>query len=916
MSHQAAETASKFSLSASLKACARNGNLTEGRSIHDQAIRSGHDSNAVVGTSIVDMYAKCGSFEEACKTFDTCLHRDLVSWNAFISACIDHNSSFLALDCFRKMQQNAGFSPNKVSFVLVLKACGVENLLWQGMLVHEHIIRCGIIIDETCGSSLIGMYAKCGDLDDACNLFKTLPYKNVFSWGTLMAGYVQHGQGLSVLELFKEMQNKGVRPSPAIYSCVLKACGCVKDLQKGKLVHDQIMDHELCSDEIISNALMDMYAKCGDFEEACKVLDKLPRQNERAWGAIIGGYMQRGCSLPALDFFEKMLKRGIKPNNVIYSCVLKACGDIVATDEGRILHRLTVNDSVESDETVGNSLISMYASFGNLAEARKIFDSIRKVNFRSCDAMIAGYSKQGHNSSLLELFEKVQHIGIKPSEVMFSCAVKACGGLMALIYGRSVHGQIIVDLAKPDVVVINSLIDMYLNCGSLKEAEKVFDKSTTRNVVSWNSILGGYIQHGHPSSALNRFNKMLKSELKPDRVTFLCMVKACSSVGALREGRFMHDKILEYGFESDIAVRISLVDMFAKCGSLQEAENLLSGAAKCDAGAWAALIAGHAQQGECKLARKRFHDMQNHGVIPDIAAFTVILTSCCHSGEVEEGYWFFNAMKNEYGITPKLEHFNCLIDLLGRAGRLSEASQLFKIMPDFPDVMGWMSLLTACKRYGDAEMGKECVEEILRIDPQNSAVFTLMSNTFVDGHMWEDAAGLEKLRSCANAWKKPATAWIQIEDQIHEFTVENNDKAKDDIKNARLKFLKKQMEKAGYVPKLDMVAMEKTKNDIGCFLKSNKGGEFAFNCVEESTYSEVCAPNLLVGFGHLKPLKGATERLARVFYLSASQRHTKFKTPKIIRKEINLRNLFGNLSRKSYCLFLTLLFFLKFLLST
>ncbi|KAI5080293.1 hypothetical protein GOP47_0005772 [Adiantum capillus-veneris] len=903
--HQAVEHGSKFSLSAALKACARNGNLTEGRLLHDQVIRSGHDSNAVVGTSIVDMYAKCGSFGEACRTFDTYPHRDLVSWNAFISACIDHNSCSLVLDCFRNMQQVAGFSPNKVSFGLALKACGVENMLWQGRLVHEHIIRCGIVIDETCGSSLIDMYAKCGDLDDAQTLFMTLPYKNVFAWGALMAGYVQHGQGAAVLELFEEMESKAIRPSAAIYSCVLKACGSLKHLEKGKLVHDQIMDHGLGSDQIINNALMDMYAKCGDFEEAFKVLDKLPHQNEWSWGAIIGGYMQRGCSLLALEVFEKMQKRGVKPNKVIYSCVLKACGDIGATDEGRVLHQWIIVDSVESNEEVYNSLIGMYASFGSLAEAWKIFNTISKANARSYDAMIVGYSRHGHSASLLELFEKVQRNGIKPSEAMFSCAVKACGGLKALIYGRSIHGQIVVNLAKPDVVLVNSLIDMYLSCGSLKEAEKVFDKSITRDVVSWNSILSGYTQNGHPSSALKVFNKMLKSDLKPDRVTFLCMVKACSSVGALREGRFMHDKILEGGFEADVAVRVSLVDMFARCGSLLEAEKLLSGAAKCDTGAWAALIAGYAQHGECKVARERFHDMQMHGVMPDIAAFTVILTSCCHAGEVEEGYWFFNAMKKEYGITPKLEHFNCLIDLLGRAGRLSEASQLFKIMPDFPDVMGWMSLLTACKRYGDAELGKECVEEILRIDPQNSAVFTLMSNTFADGHMWEDAAGLEKLRSYANAWKKPATAWIQIEDQIHEFTLEKRAKAEDDLNSARLKFLKKQMEKAGYIPKLDIVTMEKTKDESDSFLKLNNGDEHAFNSFEESGHAEAHA---LVGFGHVKPLKGATVRLARVFYLSASQKLEKFSTPKTNRKEIVLRNSYGiHFSSshfvRSYCLF-------------
>eukprot|EP00250_Pteridium_aquilinum_P006324 c16268_g1_i1 orf=2-478(-) len=157
---QTAENASKFAFSTALKACTNRGSLRQGRITHDQVIRSGLDADVVVGTSIVDMYAKCGSFEEACRAFDICPHRDLVSWNALISACIDHGSGLLALEYFRNMQQSGGFFPNKVSVMLAVKACGVEVILWYGRLIHSHIVRSGIGIDEVWGSSLIDMYAK------------------------------------------------------------------------------------------------------------------------------------------------------------------------------------------------------------------------------------------------------------------------------------------------------------------------------------------------------------------------------------------------------------------------------------------------------------------------------------------------------------------------------------------------------------------------------------------------------------------------------------------------------------------------------------------------------------------------------------------------------------------------------------
>ncbi|KAH7301857.1 hypothetical protein KP509_23G046500 [Ceratopteris richardii] len=833
------------------------------------------------------MYARCGSFEEASRSFNTFPYRDVVSWNAFMSACIEHESNVLALECFRNMQTDASLSPNKISFMLAVRACGAQDDTWHGRLIHKHIIMSSMIIDETCGSSLIDMYAKCGDLDDAYRLFRDLPYKNVFSWGALMSGYVQHGRNSVALDLFKDMENEGVWPTPPIFSCLLKACGSIRALWKGKLVHSQIVQHGLASDPITNNALIDMYAKCGEFTAANKVLCMVPVQNERSYGAIIGGYIQQGHPSSALHLFVEMQTRGLNPNQVIYSSVLIACSHLRDSDKGRLLHHCILADSMESSETVSQSLVSMYSSFGSLAEARKVYGNIRGFNQSACDAMIAGYIKHEENELAIKFFQKIQYQGIKPSETMFSCALKACGGIRDLIRGRSVHAHIVIDLFKPDVVIINSIIDMYLSCGSLKEAKRAFETSRDCDVVSWNSLLGGYIEYGLISSALDLFNKMYKSDIKPDRVTFLCILKACNNIGALREGRIMYNQIVEGSFESDIAVKISLVSMFARCGSLQEARKLVLATAQSEPGAWAALIAGYAQGGECKLARDCFYEMVEHGVNPDIAAFTVILTSCCHAGDVDEGYWFFNAMK-DYSLVPRIEHFNCLIDLLGRTGRLNEARGLFDIMPSFPDVMGWMSLLTACKRYGDAELGRKCVEEILRIDPENSAVFTLMSDTYAGHYRWEDACGLEKLRSYANAWKKPAVAWIQIEDQLHEFTIEEGNRDQDYPFEQRLKSLKWQMEDAGYVPNVDIMLGEKSINvsEISRGRDKRCSSEVA-NCMGNN--DDANSKKLLVGFDSLRPFKGASVRLIKVIGLSGTERFQTSSTSKYIKKEIIIR---------------------------
>lgn len=531
------------------------------------------------------------------------------------------------------------------------------------------------------------------------------------------------GESEQGLDLYLRMQLAGIQPNKFIFLCVLKICSSVKGATEGRLIHDEIIRSGLEPDMPIRNTLVDMYSKCGSLEEACHVFERLQERDVVSWGAMIAGYAAHDQGADGLEMFKKMWKEGVVPNAVIFLCTLRACGSAEALEQGRLLQSMIIREGIQLDEVIGSAIIDMYLKCGSLDDADNVFDCLPRQDVVSWGVMITGYADQEEGEIALELYEDMLSEGIEPSKLTFLGVLKACWVVGALKLGRSIHTQVILHNFGSDIVLGNATVDMYAKCGSLDEARNVFDDRPSKDGVSFNSLIQGYVQQDLGLPALDLYALMHQRGTKPNKITYPNVLKACSSIRALVEGRHIHAEILRRDFDSDLAIQSALVDMYVKCGSMSEACKLFEAMHTQDVVSWGTIFAGYAQSGDWKSARQCFANMQSQKLKPDAWVFNSILTACSHAGKVEEGRWYFTAMVHEHGIKPMADHFNCMIDLLGRAGRLEEARDMFQSIPEELDANGWTSFLTNCRCYGNKEFGSECFAEGKLLDFNTDASF-------------------------------------------------------------------------------------------------------------------------------------------------------------------------------------------------
>ncbi|CAM6003775.1 unnamed protein product, partial [Sphagnum balticum] len=611
--------------------------------------------------------------------------------------------------------QLEGISPDKFTFVPVIKACAGLGALEDGRLVHKQLIQSGFESDVFVGSSLVDMYAKCGSIKDAWRVFNKMSSRNVVTWTAMILGHVKCGQGQKALELYEQMQQEGVQPDSVTFVGVLNACASLAALKEGRCVHQQIVECGWDADVFVGNSLVDMYAKCGSMEDAWRVFNKMPSRDVVTWTAMILGYVQCWQGQKALELFQQMQQEGVHPDSVTFVAVLNGCASVIALEEGRSVHVQIIQNGLDSEVFVGSSLVDMYAKCGSIEEACRVFSKMPSRDVVTWNAMVLGHVKCGQGQKALELFQQMQQEGVQPDSVTFVAALNACASVAALEEGRCVHHRIIQSCLELDVFEGSSLVDMYAKCGNIEDAWRVFNKMPSRNVVTWNAMVLGHVKCGQGQEALKLFQQMQQEGVQPNSVTFVGVLNACASMIALEEGRCVHQHIIRCGWDSDVFVGSSLVDMYAKCGSMEDAWSVFNKMPSRDVVTWTTILGGCAMHGHGKEALKHFERMCEEGVQPDDVTFICLLSACSHAGLVGEGMHCYASMVKDYMISAKLEHYTCMVDLLGRAGHLQEAENMVMAMPCKPHVAVWMALLSACRIHGHVEMAERIAKQILSL---------------------------------------------------------------------------------------------------------------------------------------------------------------------------------------------------------
>eukprot|EP01018_Ginkgo_biloba_P022310 Gb_32475 [translate_table: standard] len=469
------------------------------------------------------------------------------------------------------------------------------------------------------------------------------------------------------------------------------------------------------------------------------------------------------------------------------------------------LHAHIFRSGLENKIGLWTKLVSMYAMCGSMENSRRVFDRIYHRDVFLWNSMIREYARNGPCEEALALYYQMQRAGVKPDKFTFPFVLNACAGLSSLQEGMEIHGHIVKLEFDLDVYVGAALIHMYAECRKIEYARQVFDKMSRRDVASWNAMIAGYVHNGHANEALVLFQEMQLEDMTPNLVTVVSVLPACAQLAALQEGMRIHDFITRSGFGSDVSVGNALIDMYAKCGSIVIARQMFDKMSKRTVVSWNTMIAGYGMHGHGEDAVALFSQMQRIGMKPNHITFIGILSACSHAGLVDKGWQYFDCMIQDYCITPRLKHYACMVDLLGRAGCLEEAENFIKRMPIEPSADVWGALLGACRIHCNIELGERVAEHLFPLVSENDGYYVLLSNIYAAAGRWDDVTKVRAMIKDRGLKKTPGCSLIEINNKIHAFFVGQKLHPQSENIFATLDTLAGQMKEAGYVPDTNYV---------------------------------------------------------------------------------------------------------------
>ncbi|KAG4984795.1 hypothetical protein GLYMA_12G001100v4 [Glycine max] len=722
--------------------------------------------------TVLNAYISLGKLDDACQLFQQMPIpiRNVVAWNVMISGHAKTAHYEEALAFFHQMSKH-GVKSSRSTLASVLSAIASLAALNHGLLVHAHAIKQGFESSIYVASSLINMYGKCQMPDDARQVFDAISQKNMIVWNAMLGVYSQNGFLSNVMELFLDMISCGIHPDEFTYTSILSTCACFEYLEVGRQLHSAIIKKRFTSNLFVNNALIDMYAKAGALKEAGKHFEHMTYRDHISWNAIIVGYVQEEVEAGAFSLFRRMILDGIVPDEVSLASILSACGNIKVLEAGQQFHCLSVKLGLETNLFAGSSLIDMYSKCGDIKDAHKTYSSMPERSVVSVNALIAGYALKNTKESI-NLLHEMQILGLKPSEITFASLIDVCKGSAKVILGLQIHCAIVKrGLLCGSEFLGTSLLGMYMDSQRLADANILFSEfSSLKSIVMWTALISGHIQNECSDVALNLYREMRDNNISPDQATFVTVLQACALLSSLHDGREIHSLIFHTGFDLDELTSSALVDMYAKCGDVKSSVQVFEElATKKDVISWNSMIVGFAKNGYAKCALKVFDEMTQSCITPDDVTFLGVLTACSHAGWVYEGRQIFDVMVNYYGIEPRVDHYACMVDLLGRWGFLKEAEEFIDKLEVEPNAMIWANLLGACRIHGDEKRGQRAAKKLIELEPQSSSPYVLLSNMYAASGNWDEARSLRRTMIKKDIQKIPGCSWIVVGQETNLF---------------------------------------------------------------------------------------------------------------------------------------------------
>lgn len=530
----------------------------------------------------------------------------------------------------------------------------------------------------------------------------------------------------------------------------------------GDAVHAMVRKIGCAADLYVMSGLVNLYGTFRSAEDARKVFEEMRERDVVSWTSMISAFAQRGMWDDALRFLSEMQADGIFPNKVTIISLLSACGHGQAVDRGRWVYDQLSEYGIEADVDIGNALISMYMKCGCMSDALEAFKVMPSRNTKSWNTLIDGFVQNQKHKEALTMFEEMLSNDFNPDAVTLVSVLSACTQLGYLQQGRNLHSYIKSRRISCDTILTNSLINMYAKCGDMVAAEVVFQAMKQRDVVSWTTMVCGYVQGRQFTAAFIFFEEMKAAGIVASEMALVSLLSACSQLGALDKGREIHAYIEEKNIKRDVFLESALVDMYAKCGCINMAAEIFSKMQYKQTLTWNSMIGGLASNGHGKEAVQLFDQMLKFGdPKPDGITFKTVLGACAHVGMVSEGLRYFHSMSTS-GIAPDIEHYGCIVDLLSRAGLLEEAFEFIMKMPMEPNPVIWGSLLSACRFHQKIDLVRRVGQHIIKLAPNDVGTHVLIANLHAEGGQWDDVQQIREQMGKRGIEKSPGHSSIQV----------------------------------------------------------------------------------------------------------------------------------------------------------
>ncbi|URE01855.1 PPR repeat [Musa troglodytarum] len=683
--------------------------------------------------------------------------------------CPENAATFRPLQVIGdQLRSEASLDPATV--VMSLKRCRGR----PGLQIHALALSSGLDAYVIVSNSLMNMYAKSGSFDLARKIFDSMPCPDVVSWNTILSGFAS---GAEALEFAALMRRSGVPSDPVTFTMVLAFSADLQDLESGQQLHCLVLKSGFDSDIFVGNALITAYSRAACADEAKRVFDEMAVRDLVSWNSLICGLTQDGdCGTEAIEFFLMMVREeGVRPDRISFASVISACGHEGSVGFGCQVHGFATKVGVEDHSSVSNVLMSMYYKHGHIVSAKRVFENMTERDVIAWTTMI---SIEPENA--IPLFNGMRQDGVQPNDVTFVALIFAVSDEHLMRDGQMVHGVCFKTGIAAEVNVSNSLITMYAKLKSMEEARRVFDGMHRRETVSWNALLSGFAQNGLREEALEVFSSLI-GHCKPNQYTFgsvLSAITAAQTV-SLTYGQGCHGRIIRLGLNTDAYVSGALIDMYAKRGSIDAAQRAFDETVVKRLVGWTAIISAHAKHGNYEEVMSLFEGMKHTGVPPDHITFLAVLVACGCKGMVDEGRKAFDSMVQEHEMEPWAEHYACVVDMLGKAGRLDEAEEFLRLAPTPPGVSALQSLLGACRVHGNADMGSRVAEALMELEPGESGAYVLMSNLYADMGDWENVAKMRRGMRQRGVRKEVGFSWVDAgirDDSIHMHKFSSGDR--------------------------------------------------------------------------------------------------------------------------------------------